>query len=118
MRRTRSTTLTAALTTASLALAACSGEDLAERVVENRLEAETGEDVDIDFDDGDFSVRTEDGEITFDADEDGNVSISGSSEDGEFSIESEDGETVIESEDGSATFSYKAWDQSAGASNC
>lgn len=88
-----------------IVLGACSGEDLAERVVENQLEAESGEDVDIDIDDGDFSVRTEEGEITFDADDDGGVSVSGSSEDGEFSIESDDGETVFESEDGSATVS-------------
>lgn len=85
----------------------CSGEDLAERVIENRIEAESGEDVDIDFDDGDLSIQTEDGEfsIDVDGDGDGNISVSGSGDDGDFSIESEDGETVFESEDGTAVLS-------------
>ena len=87
---------------AVVATTGCSGEDLAERVIENRIEQEAGGDVDIDFDDGDLSIKTEDGEFSIDVDEDGdgNVSISGESEDGEFSIESEGGDTVIKSEEG------------------
>lgn len=92
---------TVSLVTAAVVLLGCSGEDIAENVLEDRIEAESGEDVDIDFDDGDISIRSEDGEFTLEVDEDdGNVSISGSSDDGEFTIESEDGETVIETEDG------------------
>lgn len=86
-------------------LAGCSGEDLAERAIENRIESEVGDDVDIDFDDGDVSIKTEDGEIQFETDGDGNVSVSGSSDDGAFSMQSENGETVIETEDGSAVVS-------------
>jgi hypothetical protein len=85
----------------------CSGEDLAEKVIEDRLEAESGEDVDIDFDDGNIRVQTDDGELSIDVDEDGDgsVSVSGSGEEGDFSIQSEDGETVIESDEGSAVLS-------------
>ena len=94
------------LVTGAVVATGCSGEDLAEKVIEDRIEAESGEDVDIDFDDGDFSIQTEDGEFSVDIDEDdGNISISGVGEDGDFSIQSEDGETVIESEDGSAVMS-------------
>ncbi len=84
----------------------CGGEDLAERIAENRIEAEGGGDVDIDFDGGDFSVKTEDGEFSIKTDEDGNVSIQGGGENGDglFTIDSENGETVVETEDGTATF--------------
>ncbi len=87
---------------AAVALAGCGGEDIAENIIEDRIEAESGEDVDIDFDDGDVSFRTEDGEIRIDVDEDGDgsISISGSSDDGDISIQSEDGETIIQSDDG------------------
>ena len=90
----------------ALVATACSGEDFAERVVENRIEAEGGGDVDIDLDDGNFSVKTEDGEFSIQTDSDGNVSIQGAGEDGDesFTIESENGETVFESEDGTAVF--------------
>lgn len=90
----------------ALVATACSGEDLAERIVENQIEAEGGGDVDIDLDGGNFSVKTEDGEFSIQTDDDGNVSIQGVGEDGDgsFTIESENGETVVESEDGTATF--------------
>ena len=83
----------------------CSGESIAEKVVENRIEAESGEDVDIDLSDGSFSIQTEDGDIEFNSDGDGNFSIEGIDGDGQdFSVNSEDGATVVESEDGTATF--------------
>ena len=89
--------------------AGCSGEDLAERVVENRIESESGGDVDIDLDDGDMSIRSDDGEFSIEVDEnDGSVSISGVDDDGEFTIESEDGETVFRSEDGETVMSSGA----------
>jgi hypothetical protein len=76
----------------------CSGEKLAEKIAENRIEAEGGGDVDIDFDDGDVSIKTDD---------DGNVSILGSGQDGDgnIRIDSENGETVVEGDDGTAVFS-------------
>lgn len=91
----------------ALVATACSGEDIAERIAENRIEAEGGGDVDIDLDNGNFSVKTEDGEFSIQTDGDGNVSIQGGGENGDesFTIESENGETVFESEDGTAVFS-------------
>ena len=91
----------------ALVATACSGEDIAERIAENRIEAEGGGDVDIDLDGGNFSVKTEDGEFSIQTDSDGNVSIQGAGENGDesFTIESENGETVFESEDGTAVFS-------------
>jgi hypothetical protein len=98
-----------AITVVGLALVAtsCSGEKIAEKIAENRIEAEGGGDVDIDLDGGNFSVKTEDGEFSIQTDGDGNVSIQGGGENGDesFTIESENGETVIESEDGTAVFS-------------
>jgi hypothetical protein len=89
--------------TMAVVVAGCSGEDIAEQVLEDRIESGAGEDVDIDFDDDGFSIQSEDGEFSFEIDEDdGNVSISGSGEDGDFTIQSEDGETVIETEDGTS----------------
>ena len=90
-----------------LITAACSGEDIAERIVENRLEAESGQDVDIDLDDGGVSVQTEDGEFSIRTDADGNVSVEGAGGSGDerFTIDSENGETVVETEDGTATLS-------------
>lgn len=88
----------------------CSGADIAEKVAENRIEAEGGEDVDIDFNDDGVSVKTPDGEFTIQADDDGNFSIEADGEaDGEsFSIDSENGETVIETEDGTSVITQSA----------
>lgn len=85
----------------------CSGEDIAERIAENRIEAEGGGDVDIDVDDGDISVRSEDGSFSIRTDDDGNVAIDGVDESGgeTFTVESANGATVVETEDGTATFS-------------
>jgi len=100
MRRTRS------LVVIGLALVAtaCGGDEIAERIAENRIEAGGGGDVDIDFDDGDVSVKTEDGEFSIRTDDEGNVSIQGIGEnDGEtFSIDSQNGETVVETEAGTS----------------
>lgn len=83
-------------------VAGCSGEDIAESIIEQGLEREGGGDVDVDLDlhDGGISIETEEGEISIETDEDGNVVIEGEGEDGDVSIRSEDGETVIESDDG------------------
>ncbi|MEO0493155.1 MAG: hypothetical protein AAF081_07055 [Actinomycetota bacterium] len=60
------------LFTAALGLAlvttACSSEDLAENLVEQAVENETGGDVDLDFDsdgDGSFTVETDEGSVTY-----------------------------------------------------
>lgn len=102
--------VTMALFGSMVLVTACSGEDIAERIAENRIETEGGGEVDIDVDDGDVSVKTEDGEFSIETDSDGNVSIRGVGEnDGEsFSIDSENGETVIETEDGSAVITRSA----------
>lgn len=87
---------------AVVAVAGCSGEDVAERLIEEGVEREAGGDVDIDFDDGNIRIETDEGVVEMTADGDGNISIEGEGADGDFSIDSDDGVTVIESEDGSA----------------
>ena len=72
-------------------------------MLERQIESGSGEDVDIDFDDGDISIQTEDGEFSIETDEDGNVSIQ--SGDGQMSIDSDGDQTVIESDDGSTIIS-------------
>ena len=95
-----------ALALGLVVVGACSGEDLLENAIENRIEAESGEDVDIDFDDGNFTIESEDGTVEFSTDDDGNVTVDGVGEAGEeFSINSDDGTTTIESEDGTVEFS-------------
>lgn len=83
------------------------GEQLAEKIAEDRIEAEGGGDVDIDLDDGNISVKSEDGEFSVKTDDDGNISIQGSGQggDGSIQIDSENGETVVEGDDGTAVFS-------------
>lgn len=91
---------------AVVGVAGCSGEDIAERIAENRIEAEAGEDVDIDLDldGGNIRVETDEGTFEMNADGEGNVSIEGSGTDGDISIDSDDGVMVVEGEDGTATF--------------
>lgn len=91
----------AAATLAVVGATGCSGEDLTERFVENRIEAESGENVDIDLDGGNIRIETEDGVIEMNSDGDGNISIQGEGTDGDFSIDSDDGVTVFEGNDGS-----------------
>lgn len=81
-----------------LGITGCGGDDLAENVLEQQIESESGEDVDIDFDDGDISIQTEDGGISIETDDEGNISIQ--TEDGEMSIDSDGDQTVIQSDDG------------------
>lgn len=85
-------------TVTMLVISSCSGEDLAESLVERQIESDSGEDVDIDFDDGDLSIRTEDGEISIQSDGDQTII---QSDDGEVSIQSDGDQTVIQSDDGS-----------------
>lgn len=92
----------AAAVVAVVAVAGCSGEDVAERLIEEGVERESGGDVDIDFDDGNIRIETDEGVFEMTNDGEGNISVQGEGVDGDFSIDSEDGQTVIESEDGSA----------------
>lgn len=72
--------------TASVVLAGCSGEDIAESVIERQLEAEGGGDVDLDLGDGDIRVETEDGTFEMTTGEDGEVTIRNESADGETAV--------------------------------
>jgi hypothetical protein len=99
--RARRVRLTAA-GIAVVGVAGCSGEDIAERVIENRIEAESGENIDIDLDSGNIRIETDEGTFEMSADGEGNISIRGEGTDGNISIDSDDGVTVIESDDGTA----------------
>ncbi len=111
MRRHPTTTIAAVA--ALTLLVACGGEDAAESILENALEAQGEGDVDIDFGDGGFSVETEEGSVTIDEDGNfvitdengdvvtGDVDLSG---DG-ISVESDEGDFSMEAdEEGSMTF--------------
>lgn len=87
----------------ALVVTGCSGEDAAESILENALENESGEDVDIDFDDGNISIETDEGTFKMNADGEGGFEIEGSGDDGEFSISGDDGQIEFETEDGSGT---------------
>jgi hypothetical protein len=79
--------------------AACSGEDIAESIIENRLEAEGGGEVDLDLDGGNVRIETDEGVVEMQTDEDGNVSIQNdegsmemtSDEEGNLSIRTDEG---------------------------
>ena len=66
-------------------LAGCGkvAEKAAERAVEEAIESESGEDVDIDFSGDEFTIESEDGEVTMQVDEGGNVQIDGVGANGE-----------------------------------
>ena len=80
-----------------LVLSSCSGEDLAESVIERQIESESGDDVDVDIDDGEISIQTEDGKVVMQSDGDQTVIRT---EDGEVVMQSDGDETVIQSDDG------------------
>jgi hypothetical protein len=89
----------------AVVVSGCGGDNLADKIVENRIESASGNSVDVDLSDGNFSVKTEDGSIEFNSDGDGNFTVQGVDGDGQdFSIDSNDGQTVVESDDGTATF--------------
>lgn len=81
--------------TASVVLAGCSGEDIAESVIERQLEAEGGGDVDLDLGDGDIRVETEDGTFEMTTGEDGEVTIRNESADGETAVIEGDGDGLV-----------------------
>lgn len=89
----------AALGVAAFAVTASACESATERGLEELIESQSGGDVDLDLDNGGFSVETEDGQMS--VDEDGNLIITDAegnvvtggvdAETGEFNVESEDG---------------------------
>lgn len=89
--------------TACLTFSSCGGiaEKITEEGAERLIEAESGEDVELDFDSGDgsFSLETESGGFSLDedgnfvvTDEDGSVFTGSASGDGEILVEGENGE--------------------------
>ena len=82
---------------AGVLLTGCSGEGIAEKAIENQIESESGEDVDVDLDNGNFSIQTEDGEFSVQSDGDQTII---QTEDGDVVMQSEDGQTIIQSDDG------------------
>jgi len=76
-------------------------EEVVEEAVEQAVESEGGEDVEIDFSDGEIRVESSEGDVTFSADEDG-VQIDGTDADGnDFSVDADEGGLEVESEDAS-----------------
>ncbi|MEP1124564.1 MAG: hypothetical protein ABJH68_11815 [Ilumatobacter sp.] len=91
-------------------------ERASEEAVEQAIENDSGEEVDIDFDDGGVRVESADGDITFNADENG-VQIDGADADGNdisinadengFEAEGPDGEVVTGAADGDGGFTVE-----------
>jgi hypothetical protein len=77
-------------------------ERATEEAVEQALESEGGEDVEIDFSDGEIRVESDEGDVTFSADENG-VQIDGTDADGnDFSVNADENGLEVESEDGTS----------------
>lgn len=77
-------------------------ERATEEAVEQAIESEGGEDVDVDFSDGEIRVESSEGDVTFSADENG-VQIDGTDADGnDFSVEADESGIEAESENGSS----------------
>ncbi len=97
------------IVTAALVAGGCGADKLAEKAIEKQIESETGEDFDIDIDDGNIVVESEEGRIELSTDDDGNISVQGESDEGSFSGNAsadDDGNVVIqgESDDGEGSF--------------
>jgi hypothetical protein len=104
---TRTVTRTVLATTMLAVVAAGCGniveratEEAVERVVEEAVEADTGGDVDIEFNDDGISVESDEGDFSLSIDEDG-VEIDGTDADGnDFSLDADEDGINAESEDG------------------
>jgi hypothetical protein len=78
-------------------------EKASEEAVEQAIESEGGEDVEIDFSDDGLTVESQEGDLTFTADEDG-VQIDGTDAEGnDFSLDGDESGIEIESEDGNGS---------------
>ncbi len=94
-------------------------EKATEEAVEQAVENDSGEEVEIDFDDGGVRVESADGDVTFDADENG-IRIDGTDADGNdvtfsadengFEAEGPDGEVVTGAADGDGGFTVDGAD--------
>jgi hypothetical protein len=101
-----SSILLAATFAAAIALSSCS--EAADEGLEQLIEQQTGENVEIDSENGGFSVETEDGSMTIDedgnfvvTDEDGEtVTGQAGAEDGDFQVESDDGSFRVDTSGG------------------
>lgn len=77
-------------------------EKATEEGIERAIEADSGEDVEIDFDDGQIRVESSEGDITFSADENG-VNIEGTDADGnDFSVDADESGLEAQGGDGSS----------------
>lgn len=97
------------IVTAALVAAGCGAENIAEEAIERQIESETGEDFELDINDGNIIIDTDEGRIEVNTDDDGNVSVQGDTDEGSFSANAntdEDGNVVIqgESDDGEGSF--------------
>lgn len=104
MTRTNSFHLALAIGAVAIATTGCGRliERATEEAVEQAIESDSGEEVEIDFSDGEIRVESEDGDITFSADEDG-VQIDGTDADGnDFSVDADETGVEIEGEDGTS----------------
>ena len=99
---TRTSTVHLALAVGAVAIAASGCGRLIERAteeaVEQAIESDSGEDVEIDFSDGELRVESDEGDITFTADDDG-VQIDGTDADGnDFSVDADESGVEIDSD--------------------
>lgn len=77
-------------------------ERATEEAVEQAIESESGDDVEIDFSDGEIRVESSEGDVTFSADENG-VQIDGTDADGnDFSVDADESGVQIDGEDGAS----------------
>ena len=103
MIRTNSIHLALAVGAMAIATSGCGRliERATEEAVAQAIEADSGEDVEIDFDDGEIRVESADGDVTFSADENG-VQIDGTDADGnDFSVDADENGLEVDSENGS-----------------
>ena len=104
MNRTNSIHLALAIGALAIAATGCGRliEKATEEAVEQAIESESGEDVEIDFSDGEIRVESDEGDVTFTADENG-VQIDGTDADGnDFSVDADENGLEVESENGSS----------------
>lgn len=104
----------------ALTLSSCSSiaEKVSEKAIETALESETGEEVDFDFSDGQINIKTDEGGLSFNVDEEnesgslvitdaeGNKTVA-ETQDGKTTITDSEGKTILnaesDSEDGVVT---------------
>ena len=108
--RTRIAVRVLAVTAAAATATGCGNlidratEKAVEEGVERAIEADSGGDVEIDFDDNGISVESDEGDFTLSADEDG-VQIEGTDADGnDFTVDADEGGVDIEGGDTSGSF--------------